>query len=178
MGAAALAVLGGMPQLGMAIVVVVLLNGTFAFVQEHRADRAAQALRDLVPHRVTVVRDGRRQEVDAVDLVVGDRVLLEAGDRLAADLVLVEVHGLRLDEAMLTGESEPVDKAGGDTGSAGCFVVEGEGSAAVTAVGGDTRLAGIATLTGTVQRARSPLGRELDRVVRAITVLAVAVGLA
>lgn len=175
-GAAVLAVVGGMPQLGVAIVVVVLLNGGFAFVQEHRADRAAEALRDLVPHRVTVVRDGQRQEVDAVDLVVGDLVLLEAGDRLAADLVLHEVHGLRMDEAMLTGESEPVDKAGGDSGSAGCFVVEGEASATVTAIGGDTRLAGIATMTRSVQRAKTPLSRELDRVVRTITVLAVGVG--
>ncbi|NIH69188.1 cation-translocating P-type ATPase [Modestobacter marinus] len=177
-GAAVLAVVGGMPQLGAAIVVVVLLNGAFAFVQEHRADRAAEVLRDLVPHRVTVVRDGLRQEVDAVDLVVGDRVLLGAGDRLAADLVLHEVHGLRLDEAMLTGESEPVDKAAGDGGSAGCFVVEGEGSATVTAIGGDTRLAGIATMTRSVERAKTPLSRELDRVVRTITALAVGVGLA
>ena len=106
--AAALAVVGGLPQLGVAIVVVVLLNGAFAFVQEYRADRAAQALRDLVPHRVTVVRDGHRQQIDAVDLVVGDLVLLEAGDRLAADLRVLEVHGLRVDEATLTGESEPV----------------------------------------------------------------------
>ena len=142
--AAALAVVGGLPELGVAIVVVVLLNGAFAFVQEYRADRAAQALQDLVPHRVTVVRDGHRQQIDAVDLVVGDLVLLEAGDRLAADLAVLEVHGLRVDEATLTGESDPVPKAAGDAAFAGCFVVEGEGSASVTAIGGDTRLASIA----------------------------------
>ncbi|MFQ1002425.1 cation-translocating P-type ATPase [Modestobacter sp. SSW1-42] len=175
--AAALAVVGGMPQLGVAIAVVVVLNGVFSFVQEHRADRAAQALQDLVPHRVTVVRDGVRQDVDAVDLVPGDLVLLEAGDRLAADLELLEVHGLRVDEAMLTGESEPVAKEAGDPVHAGCFVVEGEASAAVTAIAGDTRLAGIATLTRTVQRVRTPLSKELDRVIRVITVIAVGLGL-
>jgi magnesium-transporting ATPase (P-type) len=176
--AAALAVVGGLPELGVAIVVVVLLNGAFAFAQEYRADRAAQALQDLVPHRVTVVRDGHRQQIDAVDLVVDDLVLLEAGDRLAADLRMLEVHGLRVDEATLTGESDPVPKAADDSAFAGCFVVEGEGSASVTAIGGDTRLASIATLTRTVERAKTPLARELHRVVRTVTVLAVGLGMA
>ncbi|RBY87733.1 cation-transporting P-type ATPase [Blastococcus sp. TF02A-30] len=174
--AAALAFVGGMPQLAVAIVVVVVLNGLFAFVQEYRADRAAQALRDLVPHRVTVVRDGRRQEIDAVDLVVGDLVLPEAGDRVAADLRVLDAHGLRLDEAMLTGESEPVGKGRDDAVYAGCFVVEGEASAVVTAVAGDTRLASIATLTRGVERAKTPLAKELDRLVRTITVLALGIG--
>jgi calcium-translocating P-type ATPase len=175
-GAAVLAFLGGMPQLGVAIAVIVVLNGVFSFVQEYRADRAAEALRDLVPHRVTVLRDGVRQDVDAVELVLGDLVLLEAGDRLAADLRLLEVHGLRVDEAMLTGESEPVAKVCEDVVHAGCFIVEGAASATVAAIGGDTRLADIATLTRRVQRAKTPLSRELDRVVRAITVLAVGLG--
>ncbi|WP_409329844.1 cation-translocating P-type ATPase [Trujillonella humicola] len=174
--AAGLALVGGLPQLAVAVVVVVVLNGVFAFVQEYRADRAAQALRDLVPHRVTVVRDGRRQEVDAVDLVVGDVVVLQAGDRVAADLQALDVHGLRVDEALLTGESEPVGKAPGDPAAAGCFVVEGEGTAVVTAVAGDTRLASLATLTRGVERAKTPLARELDRLVRTITVLALGIG--
>ena len=110
-GACILAFVGGMPQLAVAIAVVVVLNGVFAFVQEYRADKAAEALRDLVPHRATVVRDGFRQEIDAVDLVVGDLVLQDAGDRIAADLRLLDVHGLRVDEATLTGESEPLTKA-------------------------------------------------------------------
>jgi calcium-translocating P-type ATPase len=174
--AAGLAFIGGMPQLAVAIAVVVVLNGVFAFVQEYRADRAAEALRELVPHRVTVVRDGVRHEVDAVDLVVGDLVLLGAGDRVAADLSVADVHGLRVDEATLTGESQPVGKAVGDVVHAGCFVVEGEASAAVTAIGADTRLASIATLTRTVERAKTPLAKELHRVVRTVTFLAVGLG--
>jgi calcium-translocating P-type ATPase len=175
-GACVLAFVGGMPQLAIAIAVVVVLNGVFAFVQEYRADKAAEALRDLVPHKVTVVRDGLRQDVDAVDLVVGDLVLQGAGDRIAADLVLREVHGLRVDEATLTGESEPVAMDVGDPLFAGCFVVEGEATAEVTAVAGDTKLASIATLTRSVARAKTPLARELLRVVRYVTVLAVGLG--
>src|SRR5690606_7976512 len=89
--AAGLAVIGGMPQLGVAIAIVVVVNGVFAFAQEHRADRAAQRLRDLLPLRATVVRDGERKEVDATELVPGDLVLLTAGDRISADLVLEHV---------------------------------------------------------------------------------------
>ena len=175
--AAILALVGGMPQLAVAIAVVVVLNGVFAFVQEYRADKAAEALRDLVPHRVSVLRDGQRQEIDAVDLVVGDVVLQEAGDRVAADLRLLEVHGLRVDEATLTGESVPVDKDVGDPVYAGCFVVEGEATAEVVAIANQTRLASIATMTRSVDRAKTPLAKELDRVVRVITVGAVGLGL-
>jgi calcium-translocating P-type ATPase len=177
-GAAVLAFLGGMPQLAIAIGVIVVLNGVFAFVQEYRADKAAEALRNLVPHHVTVVRDGLRQEIDAVDLVVGDLVVQEAGDRIAADLQTIEAHGLRVDEATLTGESDPVTKGVGDAMFAGCFVVEGEASAEVTAIAGDTRLASIATLTRSVTRAKTPLAKELDRLVRVVTVLAVGLGVA
>jgi magnesium-transporting ATPase (P-type) len=117
--AAVLAFVGGLPQLAVAIAVVVVLNGVFAFVQEYRADKAAEALQDLVPHRVSVVRDGRRAEIDAADLVVGDLVLQEAGDRIAADLRLLDVHGLRVDEATLTGESVPVANDAGENLFAG-----------------------------------------------------------
>ena len=130
--AAGLAYLGGMPQLAVAIVVVVLVNGVFAFVQEYRADRAGQRLRELIPARVIVRRDGRRMVVDAAGLVKGDIVLLEAGDRIAADLALLEVHGLALDESMLTGESVPVRPDPGVPAHAGTFVVEGEAEAEVT----------------------------------------------
>ena len=81
-GAAVLASIAGMPQLTVAIVVIVIVNGLFAFAQEHRAERAAEHLRDLLPRTATVVRDGRPIPVDARNLVVGDLVLLEAGDRV------------------------------------------------------------------------------------------------
>ena len=80
--AAVLALVAGLPALSVAIAVVVLLNGAFSFAQEYRADRAAERLADLMPLRATVRRDGRAQVVDAVELVVGDLVVLEAGDRV------------------------------------------------------------------------------------------------
>ncbi len=174
--AAGLAFLAGLPQLGVAIVVVVLANGLFAFAQEYRADRAAEQLADLLPRRATVVRDGRPLELDAAGLVVGDVVVLQAGDRVSADLRVGRADGLLLDASTLTGESVPVPALVGDTVHAGTFVVEGEARALVTATGAGTRLAGIAHLTRGGRRPTSPLTRELHRVVRIIAVVALSLG--
>lgn len=123
--AAGLAVLAGMPSLSVAIVVVVLVNGGFAVVQEHRADRAADRLRNLLPVRATVRRGGRRYTVPAAELVPDDRVVLEAGDRISADLRVVTASGLAVDESTLTGESVPRRVGAGEQLFAGTFVVEG-----------------------------------------------------
>ncbi|GLV50287.1 magnesium-transporting ATPase [Thermobispora bispora] len=176
--AAGLALLAGMPQLAVAIVVIVLINGGFAFAQEYRADRAAQRLRELVPAGVTVRRDGRRTVVDAAELVPGDVVLLEAGDRVPADLELAEVHGLAVDESMLTGESVAVRPGPGDRAFAGTFVVEGAAEGVVVATGTRTRLAAIASLTEQATRPRNPLEVQLGRVVRTVAIIAVGAGAA
>jgi magnesium-transporting ATPase (P-type) len=176
--AAVLALVAGLPALSVAITVVVLLNGTFSFAQEYRADRAAERLADLMPLRATVRRDGRAQVVDADQLVVGDLVVLEAGDRVCADVRFDARARVRLDESTLTGESATVLAAAGDPGFAGTYVVEGAGTALVVATGQATRLAGIASATQNAVRPRSPLARELHRVVRVVALVAVAVGLA
>jgi calcium-translocating P-type ATPase len=174
--AAALAVVAGMPQLGAAIAIVVVVNGAFAFVQEHRADRAAERLRHLMPATAVVRRDGHRLTIPAQDLVPDDVVLLEAGDRISADLCVDSGHGLAVDESMLTGESVPRHPTSGDALYAGTYVVEGAGTARVTATGVRTQLAGIAALTGRSHPPPSPLTVRLNRVVRVIALTAVAVG--
>lgn len=173
--AAGLAVIGGLPPLAVAIALVVLLNGVFAFVQESRADRAAERLHGLLPCQVTVRRSGRVGRIPAQDVVVGDVLLLEAGDRVPADAALSIARGLSVDTALLTGESIPASMSAGDV-NAGTFVVGGEAEAVVTATGADTRLAEIARLTVATPSPPSPLTRELHRLVRVIAALAVAVG--
>ena len=84
----------GMPQLAVAIAVVIVINGVFAFVQEHRAQRAAERLNELLPKRSMVIRDGERLDVAATDLVGGDRVVLRPGDLLSADLVIDQADAL------------------------------------------------------------------------------------
>lgn len=92
------------------ILIIVLLNAILGFVQEFRAEKAMEALGKLASPHATVIRNGKTEQIDAADLVPGDRVLLEAGNLVPADLRLVEVHSLRTEESSLTGESIPVDK--------------------------------------------------------------------
>ena len=175
-GACLLAILGGLPELSVAIALVVLLNAVFAYGQEAKASRAAERLRDLLPHQVAVQRDGLPTMVDAIDVVVGDLLLLEAGDRIPADGLIVRAAALQLDTSLLTGESETVRAESGDEVHAGTFVVEGEAQAVVRATGASTRLADIARLTTGTPPPASPLTIELGRVVRTIAWIAVGVG--
>ncbi|MGS2811411.1 cation-translocating P-type ATPase [Nocardia sp. MW-W600-9] len=174
--AAALALVAGMPALAVAIACVVILNGVFAFVQEFRADRAAQRLRDLLPVRARVRRDGRVVTVEASMLVVGDLLVLEAGDRVCADAAMRHARHFTVDESMLTGEAEPVPRSANDTVLAGTYVVAGQGDAEVSAIGSATRLATLAAVTAGATRPPSPLTRQLHRVVRLVALIALLVG--
>ena len=173
--AGGLALAAGLPALGVAIFAVIVLNAVFAFVQQGRADRAADQLRAMLPSKVSVWRDGRRQIIDAEDVVVDDVLLLESGDRVPADAVVALANQALVDSSMLTGESGAGGVAAGDRVFAGTFLVEGEARAVVTAVGERTRLAGIAQLT-TSPPVTTPLTRGLRGVVRLISLIAVGVG--
>ena len=124
--ASLLALLSGAASLAVAIATIVLLNGVFAFLQEHKADRAAAELTAMMPAGARVLRDGEAVAVAVADLVVGDLVLLEAGDRIAADLRLEDAHDLTVDESMLTGESVPLAREAGSDVYAGTFAVQGD----------------------------------------------------
>jgi len=175
-GACGLALLAGLPQLAVAVAVVVLINAVFSFAQERRADRAADRLRDLVPRTATVRRDGHRQVVPAGDLVPGDVVLLAPGDRVSADLRATRVTGLRVDESLLTGESVPRPAGAGGRLYAGTHVTDGEAEGVVERTGSGTRLGTLTRLTRGTHRPRSPLSRQLHRVVTVVAATAVGVG--
>lgn len=173
--AAALAFVGGLPELGVAIIVVVVVNGIFAHIQQERAQHAAAKLRALLPADVSVRRDGHIQRVHTSELVPGDAVVLTAGDRVPADVVLTVASGCAVDESMLTGESEAVAKASGDSAWGGTFLVNGDADAVVSHTGGNTRLAGISALTSGTVSPPTPLARELRRIVHIIATVALAV---
>jgi magnesium-transporting ATPase (P-type) len=175
--AAALAFIAGMPQLGIAVIMVITINALFAFFEQQRAEHAAERLRSLLPRRATVRRDGQTLVVDSSELVVGDWILLAGGDQLSADCAVTDAHGLSIDVSSLTGESRSVHPSVGDALFAGSFVVEGEGAAKVTVTGAHTRLAGIAGITRRARPPTTPLRRELDRLSRIIALMAVTVGL-
>ena len=176
-GAAALALLAGLPPLAVAIACVILINGVFAFIQEGRADRAAERLRSLLPSRATVIRDDRPVTIDAVEIVPGDVLWLQPGDRIPADGTLLRCTSLRIDTSLLTGESVPVRMKPGDPIVGGCFVVEGDAHAVVTRTGPRTELAAISRLTANAGDAPTPLTLALRRVVRLIALISLGVGL-
>ena len=145
---AGLALLAGMPQLAAAIVVVILVNAVFSYLQEERAERAVAALRRMLPQRVRIRRDGETAEIPGEEVVPGDVLLLEPGDRVAADAELVLARDLRVDESALTGESTPV--APEREVFAGTYVTAGTAEAVVTATGMGTRFGHIAALAQTL----------------------------
>lgn len=190
-GAGALAFASGTPELGWAIWAVVVVNGAFSFWQERRAGRALAALRRQLPHDARAWRGGALTVVPARELVPGDVVELGLGDLVPADARLLAADRLRLDLSLLTGESAPVDRApaaaeplcagAADAASvvlAGATVVGGRGRALVYATGGATALGEVARLTAGVPREPSTLSVQVARLVRAVTGLATAMGLA
>lgn len=184
MVAVAVSALEGQVPEAIAITAILLLNGVLGFVQEYRAEQALEALKQMSAPVATVMRDGREIDVPAVELVPGDVVLLESGDRIPADGRLVKVAALRIEEASLTGESQPVSKvvdavedpeaALGDrvnTVFAGTSVAVGRGLAVITATGQATEMGHIADLLAAQEDVKTPLQEELKRVGKIIAVM-------
>ena len=154
---------------------VVVINALIGFIQEGRAEQALDAIRDMLSPHATVTRAGMRHEIPAEELVPGDIVHLASGDRVPADLRLVDVKSLRLMEAALTGESLAVDKqveaveaaaALGDRSSmawSGTLVTYGQGIGVVVATGSATELGRISTLLATVEKLTTPLLVQMAR---------------
>ncbi len=182
LAAAAVAAAIGHGTDALVIIAVVLVNAIIGFVQEGRAEKSLDAIRAMIDPNASVIRDGRRATIRADRVVPGDIVLLEAGDRVPADLRLIRARNLRVDEAILTGKSVPIDKAVspvapdaplGDRFSmafSGTFIAAGQGTGIVVATGATTELGRISSMIGTVERLTTPLVRQMDRFARQITV--------
>jgi len=189
-------VLAGLVALGTgrlveagAVLVAVVINAVIGFVTELRALRSVDSLRELGSAEAVVSRDGARRRIDAAELVPGDVVSLEEGDVVPADLRLCEVANLEVDEAPLTGESQPVAKAtapvDADTPLAdrrnmafkGTSVTIGSGAGVVVATGASSQLGEVASLVDDADRAgHTPLERQLDGLGKALIVAVIAVG--
>jgi P-type Ca2+ transporter type 2C len=187
MVAAAISYLIGDVKDTLVILAIVVLNAGLGFFQEHKAEKAIAALKQLSVPRVRVRRDGRIQEIPADALVPGDIVFLEMGGRVPADARLVDVANLRVEEAPLTGESVPVEKNVGpmDTATSladrrnmvfmGTTVTYGRATAAVTGTGMSTQLGKIARMIQSVESEPTPLQRRLDSLGRTLAMAALAI---
>jgi sodium/potassium-transporting ATPase subunit alpha len=183
-----------LPQLGMAILTVILINGVFAFLQEYKSDRALEMLQQLIAHKCRAIRDGEVSEVEAGELVPGDLIVLEEGDLVPADSRLLEAFEVEVDNSSLTGESSPARRYKADqpiliSGKflwielpnvvfAGTSLLRGRARAAVFGTGMNSEIGKIANLTQDIQVEQSPLQRQLRGTVYAIAALAGGLGLA
>ncbi|TPE49858.1 HAD-IC family P-type ATPase [Amaricoccus solimangrovi] len=188
-GALAAGLLGHVIDAGV-IVVVVIINAIVGFAQEGRAEQSLRAIGSLISPRATVLRGGERLIVGVEELVPGDVVLLEAGERVPADLRLIRARGLSVDEAPLTGESVTAAKAeapvapdaplGDRAGMAfsGTLVATGQGMGVVVATGPRTEIGRISRLIQDVERMVTPLLRQIDRFAILFTRVVLVAGLA
>ncbi|MDP9325051.1 MAG: HAD-IC family P-type ATPase, partial [Candidatus Dormibacteraeota bacterium] len=148
---------------------VLVSNTLIGVVQELRAKRTLDRLAVLNAPRANVVRDGAISDVAVEDVVLDDLIVLKTGDQVVADGVVTEASGMQVDESLLTGESEPVDKAGGGQALSGSFVVAGSGRYRATAVGADAYARKLASEARQFTRVRSELVDGINRILRYIT---------
>lgn len=187
-----LALVAEMPQLAVAIWLVNIMNGLFSFHQEFQAERATDALKQYLPSFTRVCRDGQQFQVPSEELVPGDIVILDEGEKVSADCLVLEASDLFVNQSVFTGESLPVNKVpeiANEATSKGmdrtrfrnlCFsgtqVTNGSGKALVIATGAQTEFGDIAKTTIEVEQVESPLQKEMKDVTQVISMVAIAVG--
>ncbi|MEN6314074.1 MAG: cation-transporting P-type ATPase [Clostridiaceae bacterium] len=184
-----IAFVADMPELGIAIWMVNVINGIFSFMQESRAGKATEALKKMLPSYARVVRDEKEQQILAEDLVPGDIMLIEEGDRISADARILASNDLQVNQSTLTGESNPVRKIHDPVLReglsrfeipnlifTGTSVASGTARVVVISTGMKTEFGKIANLTQTMKEEKSPLEKELDTLTKQVSVIAVSFG--
>jgi len=159
----ALAGTHGWPLESIAIAVILLLNAGLGLWQEHKAESALARLEKLAAPQAWVARDGDLVRLPAAELVCGDVVRLESGDRVPADATAAAAENLQVDESVLTGESLPVDKVAEAPLFAGTLVARGRAYVEITRIGQASAMGRLAEMLGTVEAEASPLERRLQR---------------
>ncbi|WP_197076510.1 HAD-IC family P-type ATPase [Luteimonas sp. FCS-9] len=185
LAAAAIALAVGHHVDAAVIVAVVTVNAIVGYVQEGRAEQALSALHSMLAPSARVLRDGTRRQVDVAELVPGDVLLLEAGDRVPADARLLRARGLRVDESVLTGESVPAEKSHAPVAAqadlagrssmlySGTLVAAGQATALVVETGPATEIGRIGALLGQVETLTTPLLQQIARFGRRFTTFAI-----
>ena len=165
------------------ILAVVIANAVIGFIQEGKADKAMEAIKEMLSPRAKVLRDGKRMTIDGEALVPGDIVMLESGDKVPADLRLLTVHGVTVQEAILTGESVPVEKdinavaESAELGDRSCMLFSGtlistgQCTGVVVATGEDAEIGRISRLISSVETMTTPLLRQMNQFSKWLTAL-------
>jgi potassium/sodium efflux P-type ATPase len=176
--------------IGWAIILVIVVNALFSFWQEFKAEKAIEALRNLIPSFARVIRNGKEKKVYSTEVVPGDIVIFDEGDNIPADARLISTHELRVDNSVFSGESRPGYKTAKmfhhteefiwtempNLVFAGTSVVSGNGLAVIIATGMSTEIGKIATLTQSVKEELSPLQKEINKLTQIIAIVAMVLG--
>ncbi|MBP1910702.1 cation-translocating P-type ATPase [Methanolobus bombayensis] len=173
--------------IAIALLGVVILNGTFTFIQEYQAERIMASFKNLMPPKTKVLRDGEITEILATDIVVGDIIFLEEGDKIPADGRLIEENSLKVDNSPITGEAEPQLRSLDCTHPnilecrnmvfSGTLVQTGNGKAVVFGTGSDTQIGKLAALTEQTSSVDTPIRRELNDFIKIISAIAIFLGI-
>ena len=170
----------GLPIEAIAIALILLFNAGLGLYQETRSEAALERLKALAGAHAWVLRDGTFVHLSTEELVPGDWVRLEAGDRVPADGVLRDPHGAMFDESILTGESVPIDKEAEAEAFSGTLLVRGNSLLEVTRTGAGSAMGRLATMLGSIELSKTPLERRVDilgrRIARWVLTLAVTLG--
>ena len=168
---------------GVVIIAILIVNAVLGFFQEYRAEKAIESLKKMAAHQATVIRDGRRMRISSTELVPGDVIAFESGDRIPADARIIEEHLLEVMESSLTGESHPVSKDSAsidDTSTLGNMknmvfggtnIANGSGKAVVVKTGMDSEMGKIAESIESVEDDETPLQKKLNILGRKLGVL-------
>ncbi|MFN8126198.1 MAG: HAD-IC family P-type ATPase [Candidatus Nanopelagicales bacterium] len=156
---------------------VIIFNTGIGIIQEYRASRELAKLSVIGEVRPTVRRDGREESVSVRDIVRDDLIVLNAGDQVVVDGEVIESHGLELDESLLTGEADAVDKSAGAPAMSGSFVAAGSGLMVATKVGADSFAAGLTAAAKEYTMASSELRDSVNRFIRVVSYLIVPIGI-
>ena len=172
--------------IAIALIAVVFLNAAFTYFQEHQSERIMDSFKNKLPSMITALRDGAPQEVATADLVPGDVIVLNEGDRVPADGRLIEAKELKVDNSSLTGESEAQLLDEGRSANAllespnmvfsGSLVQNGEGKVVLVKTGMNTQIGGIVTLTKATKAVETPIHKELKYFIKVISFIAIFLG--
>lgn len=172
--------------IGIALAGVLIMNAVFTFIQEYQSEKIIESFKKMMPVQIEALRDGKRQELPAGELVPGDIIYIAEGDKIPADARLIEEHSLKVDQSSLTGESEPQLRSIDCTHEAiiesrnmifsGTLVQAGHGAAVVYGTGMNTQLGKIAQLTKATESGASPLKKEINHFTKIISIIAATLG--
>lgn len=159
----------------LTIIVIILLNATLGFIQEYKTERTLEALKDFSPQTTTVIRDGKVSQILSRELVPDDIVLLNSGDKIPADCIILTQNNFSCDESILTGESTAVEKSDNDNIFMGTVALRGKATAKVLKIGQNTQMGEIAGMLNAIEDEPTPLQKKLSHLGKIISIACIGI---